>query len=331
MGSGLRYINDLGYNIDELASCGFSAATKSQPNTDPGVVLGPPIDNGGPTATIALCTGAGTPHSECSGRSPALDAIPAAANGCGAPDDQDQRGLVRPVDGDGDSILGCDIGAFEVQAPAAGVCGDGTVDPGEACDDGNTADGDCCSSTCQLESAGTVCREATGACDVAETCTGTSAACPADAYQPSGTACGNSTTTACTNPDSCNGLGTCEANHKPDGTSCSDRNACTIDDACQAGACTGTQLTCLGANATICGDDGPNLIVGTSGPDVIHGRGGNDIIFGLGGHDLICGGDGHDILFGDAGNDKIDGGAGTNICVGGPGTDTFTRCAVRTQ
>eukprot|EP00998_Keelungia_sp_KM082_P008820 NODE_4_length_4662_cov_63.651378_g3_i0.p1 GENE.NODE_4_length_4662_cov_63.651378_g3_i0~~NODE_4_length_4662_cov_63.651378_g3_i0.p1 ORF type:complete len:1226 (+),score=432.43 NODE_4_length_4662_cov_63.651378_g3_i0:260-3679(+) len=30
-------------------------------------------------------------------------------------------------------------------------CGDGTLDQGEECDDGNTADGDCCSSTCTLE------------------------------------------------------------------------------------------------------------------------------------------------------------------------------------
>jgi cysteine-rich repeat protein len=30
------------------------------------------------------------------------------------------------------------------------MCGDTVIDPGEQCDDGNTADGDCCSSTCQL-------------------------------------------------------------------------------------------------------------------------------------------------------------------------------------
>jgi cysteine-rich repeat protein len=32
-----------------------------------------------------------------------------------------------------------------------GVCGDGRLDPGEECDDGNTASGDCCSSVCQIE------------------------------------------------------------------------------------------------------------------------------------------------------------------------------------
>ncbi|MEZ4310691.1 MAG: DUF4215 domain-containing protein [Polyangiaceae bacterium] len=31
------------------------------------------------------------------------------------------------------------------------VCGDGVKAPSEACDDGNTVSGDCCSATCQLE------------------------------------------------------------------------------------------------------------------------------------------------------------------------------------
>lgn len=30
-------------------------------------------------------------------------------------------------------------------------CGNGTLDPGEGCDDGNTLDGDCCSSACEIE------------------------------------------------------------------------------------------------------------------------------------------------------------------------------------
>ena len=35
--------------------------------------------------------------------------------------------------------------------PGPGVCGNGTVDSGETCDDGNTTDGDGCSATCQTE------------------------------------------------------------------------------------------------------------------------------------------------------------------------------------
>lgn len=36
-------------------------------------------------------------------------------------------------------------------------CGNGSIDAGETCDDGNAASGDCCSSACQLEVAGTTC------------------------------------------------------------------------------------------------------------------------------------------------------------------------------
>jgi len=37
-----------------------------------------------------------------------------------------------------------------VATGGSGVCGNGVVDAGEACDDGNTADGDDCSATCEL-------------------------------------------------------------------------------------------------------------------------------------------------------------------------------------
>ncbi len=36
-------------------------------------------------------------------------------------------------------------------APAYGLCGDGIFDPGEACDDGNLSDADCCSASCTLQ------------------------------------------------------------------------------------------------------------------------------------------------------------------------------------
>src|SRR4029434_437621 len=57
-----------------------------------------------------------------------------------------------------------------------GICGNGTVELGEQCD------GDlCCAAACQFESAATPCRPVAGACDLAESCTGGSGACPADA------------------------------------------------------------------------------------------------------------------------------------------------------
>src|SRR5262249_38752556 len=51
-------------------------------------------------------------------------------------------------------------------------CGDGILDAGEQCDDGNTLNGDCCSSTCQFEAPGGDCGSAMcgGQCDGAGTC-----------------------------------------------------------------------------------------------------------------------------------------------------------------
>ena len=48
------------------------------------------------------------------------------------------------------SVVGCSSSGGGGGGPR---CGDGHVDPGEACDDGNTKSGDGCSSTCQDESA----------------------------------------------------------------------------------------------------------------------------------------------------------------------------------
>jgi uncharacterized delta-60 repeat protein len=64
-------------------------------------------------------------------------------------------------------------------------CGNGVLDVGEACDGGALIDGDCCSSTCTLLPAATVCRPLEDACDVVDLCDGSSAVCP-DARLPDG-------------------------------------------------------------------------------------------------------------------------------------------------
>ncbi|MDP3939278.1 MAG: hypothetical protein Q8R92_14235, partial [Deltaproteobacteria bacterium] len=51
------------------------------------------------------------------------------------------------------------------------VCGNNAVESGEQCDDNNTVNGDCCSSTCQFEGSGSSCADGMF-CNGAETCDG---------------------------------------------------------------------------------------------------------------------------------------------------------------
>jgi cysteine-rich repeat protein len=54
-----------------------------------------------------------------------------------------------------------------VGKPCTAKCGDGKILKGEQCDDGNTASGDGCSSTCQIEP-GSDCPTAGQACTMAK-------------------------------------------------------------------------------------------------------------------------------------------------------------------
>ena len=168
------------------------------------------------------------------------------------------------------------VADFEVRR-----CSDGVLDPDEQCDDGNREDGDCCSSSCQLEPATTVCRPAAGSCDVAELCTGTSGACPADSFKPATFEC-RPAAGDCDVAEACTGLsaacpsdrkrsgvcrpsaGSCDAaetcdgtsdscpqdRSAPDGTPCDDGNACTQNETCQQGGCIGgDQVGCNDGDA----------------------------------------------------------------------------------
>lgn len=65
-----------------------------------------------------------------------------------------------------------------------------------------------------------------------------------------GTPCGDPADTECSSPDACDGLGVCEANHKPDGLLCTDDgNECTFDR-CQTGSCAHPPRP----SGTACGD-----------------------------------------------------------------------------
>ena len=51
-------------------------------------------------------------------------------------------------DDDDDALVDCADPGCGLE-PACGLCGNGELDPGEACDDGNTVDGDDCTSRCR--------------------------------------------------------------------------------------------------------------------------------------------------------------------------------------
>jgi cysteine-rich repeat protein len=193
-------------------------------------------------------------------------------------------------------------------------CGNGTLDPGEQCDDGNAANGDCCSAACAFESAAAVCRTPAGVCDPAEHCTGSSAICPSDVLTPNGTVCAddgevctldlcNGVSPACQHPagnagTSCRpGGGPCNPREQCDGanptcpadafanagTSCpSDGEICTSDVCNGAGACThpaGNAGTLCRADAGQCDvAETCNGVASTCPPDLFepNGAGCND-------------------------------------------------------
>ncbi|MCW5892535.1 MAG: hypothetical protein KIT14_18635 [bacterium] len=89
------------------------------------------------------------------------------------------------------------------------LCGNGVIDNvgpvTEQCDQGpaNGTSGSCCTATCQFRTAGQVCRAQAGVCDLQETCTGSSATCPADAKS---TAPCRGVAGVCDVAESCNGV-----------------------------------------------------------------------------------------------------------------------------
>lgn len=58
------------------------------------------------------------------------------------------------VSGNSDKLDDIDTRLANLEAVLIGVCGDGTIDSGEECDDGNTTDDDGCDALCSLEICG---------------------------------------------------------------------------------------------------------------------------------------------------------------------------------
>jgi len=140
------------------------------------------------------------------------------------------------------------------------VCGDGVVQPGERCDDGNGVDNDACPNDCGV----------------------TTPPPPPDCLMPCPT-CGDGTRTfpeqcdppGCANDcdihcrtfapafcldanpctfDDCDDQYGCLNTPRPDGSACSDQSVCTTGDTCEAALCVGTgTLDC--DDADVCTDD----------------------------------------------------------------------------
>jgi cysteine-rich repeat protein len=134
---------------------------------------------------------------------------------------------------------------------AVGACGNGQVEAGEECDDGNTLDGDCCSSTCAFEPLDSPCDDGLF-CNIGEACDGAGAcgggtprdcndgvSCTNDGCDETGDACVNTPDdAACDDGQFCNGVESCDPtlDCQP-GTpvDCDDGDVCTTDSCDEAG------------------------------------------------------------------------------------------------
>jgi hypothetical protein len=132
-----------------------------------------------------------------------------------------------------------------VEKQAQSQCGDGKVAGGEACDEGvmNGTASSCCTAQCTLVASGVTCRASQGACDIAETCDGTNAVCPADMTMPDGSPCGGNGVSACSLADTCL-AGACANNDKMAGASCG-------SDACHLETCTATGMCPVAAGKVV--------------------------------------------------------------------------------
>jgi hypothetical protein len=144
---------------------------------------------------------------------------------------------------------------FGEQCTPVNVCS-----PNQPCSPGACANGTCNSqgTVCNVTSfkpSMTVCRPAAGPCDTAESCTGTSANCPADLKMPANSspaACNDNN--ACT-ADFCDGTSNaCQHSATNEGVSCGTAPAgeCTAPPVCSAGQC----IPQFKAAGTACADDG---------------------------------------------------------------------------
>jgi hypothetical protein len=126
----------------------------------------------------------------------------------------------------------------------AGACAPNHAPNASPCDDGTFCNGpdQCAAGACTIHD-GDPC---TGGAECNNVCNEGADNC----FSLPGATCGSPADTDCTNPDSCNGSGTCLSNHAANGSSCSDANPCTVGDVCASGTCAGTPATVPTVNIT---------------------------------------------------------------------------------
>lgn len=108
----------LGHNLDSGTSCGLAQpGDLNNANAD----LGPPGFSGGAITTLLTM--------KLNASSQALDAGDAAICAAAPVSGEDERGVARGGDGNGDGVGGCDIGAYEGETLKAGF-GSSPVQPG---------------------------------------------------------------------------------------------------------------------------------------------------------------------------------------------------------
>ena len=190
--------------------------------------------------------------------------------------------MIRLVEHSNNNQTGCESEAniglnsiLQLDEPTP-VCGDALLDldSGESCDDGNTEDGDGCSSTCQIEPQPT-CGD--GLVDENEQCddgnTGHGDGCNSDCELEPEPGCGDGELdtehemcddgnnengdgcnsdceyeenpcdgVSCPQGYTCDGEGTCQP--PPDGTACDDGDPTTVNDAYNSGQCQGQPKDC---------------------------------------------------------------------------------------
>ena len=223
------------------------------------------------------------------------------------------------------------------------LCGNGTTEPPEICDDGNTMSGDGCRDDCTQEVCGDSILDPGETCDTG----GESATCNADCTmtvcgdgipnQAAGEQCDDGNTTAgdgcrddCTQEACGDGIldpnEACDDGNQEDDDNCSSTctHSCaglTPTDGCRVNG----QLNqpCIGTDGDdlIIGTLGNDVIIGLAGEDTLKGRSGEDILCGNAGDDLLLAGSGNDELEGDNGDDVLKGEAGDDLLLGGPDDD----------